>query len=169
MVFVVFGCNSLVIGRSLLLVDSLPLSLSTFHCFLITFVSSQINMVYHDNNLRFYNFVCSFLYRFLITTSINLQLVIHFYTLRTSCCLCSSFFRNFDKFSRNSLVRTKICSIAYAPICWANVLFYRILFSEHILPLSGIDGSIVVADGKVQPCFQFCWEAYATSEGLSLH
>lgn len=40
------------------------------------------------------------------------------------------------------------------------------LVQVYLLCLLGVDGSIMVADGKVRPCFHWFWEAYATLEGL---
>lgn len=42
------------------------------------------------------------------------------------------------------------------------------LVQVYLLCLLGVDGSIMVADGKVRPCFRWFWEAYATLEGLFL-
>lgn len=47
-----------------------------------------------------------------------------------------------------------------------NCPFYIRIILLHLL---GVDGSIMVADGKVQQYFLCCWEAYATLEGSSLH
>lgn len=35
-----------------------------------------------------------------------------------------------------------------------------------LICLLGVDGSIMIADGKVAPCFHWFLEAYATLEGL---
>ncbi|KAF4374165.1 hypothetical protein G4B88_020557 [Cannabis sativa] len=71
--------------------------------------------------------------------STSCLLVVHFHTLCSPCCLCLPFFKYFDKLSPYSTVHTMIS-------------------------LPSVDGSIMVADGKVQPCFLWSLEAYATLE-----
>lgn len=41
------------------------------------------------------------------------------------------------------------------------------LVQVSLVCLLGVDGSIMVADGQVRPCFHWFLEAYATLEGSS--